>query len=324
MSRPTTRVLELLELLQDRQQVTGPELAQRLGVDHRTVRRYIAKLEELGIPVEADRGRRGGYRLRPGFKLPPLMLTDDEASAVVLGLLAAQSSGLTTAAPAVESALQKLRRVLPVELRERVRALEQALGFTRPAPHAPAPPQTETVLALADAIGRERRVEVAYATRDGAASTRQLDPYGVVFHNGRWYLSAHDHGRGELRTLRLDRIGSVRILRRAAPKPPGFDAVEHVNRALARVPWTNEVEVVLDAPLAEIRRQVPPHTAELEQLPDGGGVLLRARAERLDGMARLLAGLGAPLVVRRPDALRDELRVVARRLTDAADAGGSA
>lgn len=322
MSRPTTRVLELLELLQDHQQASGPELAQRLGVDLRTVRRYIAKLEELGIPVEADRGRRGGYRLRPGFKLPPLMLTDDEASAVVLGLLAAQRSGLTTAAPAVDSALHKLRRVLPVELRERVRALEQALGFTRPAPHAPAPPQTETVLALADAIARERRVEIAYATRDGEVSARQLDPYGLVFHNGRWYLSAHDHGRGALRTLRLDRVEAVRILRRAARKPDGFDAVEHVSRALARVPWAHEVEVVLDAALAEIRRQVPPHVAELEPLPDGG-VLLRARAERLDGMARLLAGLGAPLAVRRPDALRDELRELAQRLTAAADAGAS-
>lgn len=322
MSRPTTRVLELLELLQDHQQASGPELAQRLGVDLRTVRRYIAKLEELGIPVEADRGRRGGYRLRPGFKLPPLMLTDDEASAVVLGLLAAQRSGLTTAAPAVDSALHKLRRVLPVELRERVRALEQALGFTRPAPHAPAPPQTETVLALADAIARERRVEIAYATRGGEASARQLDPYGLVFHNGRWYLSAHDHGRGALRTLRLDRVEAVRILRRAARKPDGFDAVEHVSRALARVPWAHEVEVVLDAALAEIRRQVPPHVAELEPLPDGG-VLLRARAERLDGMARLLAGLGAPLAVRRPDALRDELRELAQRLTAAADAGAS-
>ncbi|MBB4663546.1 helix-turn-helix transcriptional regulator [Conexibacter arvalis] len=346
MSRPTTRVLELLELLQDRGRVSGPELAARLGVDLRTVRRYVAKLEELGLPVDADRGRNGGYRLAPGWKLPPLMLSDDEATAVVLGLLAARRDGLATAAPAVDGALEKVRRVLPAELRERVRALEAALGFSQrrgeptppairderaaapppartpaPAPPAgvPAPPATETVLALADAIARERRVEIAYADRAGSRSTRQLDPYGIVFHHGRWYLSAHDHGRDALRTLRLDRIASVRLLRRAAPPPAGFDPVAAVARALARVPWRWEVEVVLDASLAELRAQLPPHAAELEPREDG--VLLRARAERLDGMARLLAGLGAPLRVIGPPELRDELARLADRLAAAAAAG---
>jgi predicted DNA-binding transcriptional regulator YafY len=314
MSRPTTRVLELLALLQDRGTVSGPELAERLEVDLRTVRRYVAKLEELGLPVESVRGRSGGYRLAPGWKLPPLMLTDEEAAAVVLGLLAARRDGLATAAPAVDAALHKVRRVLPQELRERVRALEEALGFSaRPA--QPEPPRTETVLALADAIARQRRVEVGYARRDGERSTRQLDPYGIVFHHGRWYLSAHDHGRGELRTLRLDRVERVRLLRRPAPPPPGFDAVEAVARALARVPWRWEVEVVLDAPVEALRAQLPPHAAELEQRPDG--VLLRARAERLDGMARLLAGLGAPLRVVRPPELRDELAALAARLAAA-------
>jgi predicted DNA-binding transcriptional regulator YafY len=322
VSRPTTRVLELLELLQDRQRASGPELADRLGVDLRTVRRYVAKLEELGIPVEATRGRSGGYRLRPGYKLPPLMPTDEEAVAVVLGLLAARRDGLATAAPAVDGALTKVRRVLPVELRERVRALEGALGFSARAGFGHAapgpqqvPPQTATVLALAGAIGREKRVEVVYRTRDGARSRRQLDPYGLVFHHGRWYLSARDHGRDALRTLRLDRIGAVRELRRDAPPPPGFDPVAEVARALARVPWRWEVEVLLDAPLEALRAQVPPHAAELEQTADG--VLLRARAERLDGMARLLAGLGAPLTVVRPPQLRDELARLAARLAAA-------
>lgn len=318
MSRPTTRVLELLELLQDRQRIGGPELAQRLGVDLRTVRRYVAKLEELGIPVEGERGRTGGYRLRPGYKLPPLMLTDDEAVAVVLGLLAARRDGLATSAPAVDDALAKLRRVLPAELREQVRALEQALGFSAGGPQ-PAPPATAVVLALAGAIAGERRVQVAYTTREGAESTRQLDPYGLVFHHGRWYLSAHDHGRDALRILRLDRIETVRRLRRAAPPPAGFDPVAHVAQALARVPWRWAVEVVLDAPLEALRAQLPPHAAELEERPDGG-VTLRARAERLDGMARLLAGLGAPLRVIAPPELRTELSTLAARLAEAAEA----
>lgn len=318
MSRPATRLFELLELLQDRQSASGPEIAARLEVDLRTVRRYVTKLEELGIPVEATRGRGGGYRLRPGFKLPPLMLTDDEASAVVLGLLAARRDGIGTAEEAIDSALSKLQRVLPQELRERVRALETALGFTRPAPAAPAPPPTATVLALADAIGRARRVEIAYETGAGERSTRQLDPYGLVFHNGRWYLSALDHGRGELRALRLDRVGSVRLLRRAADPPAGFDPVAHVAQTLARVPWRWRVEVVVEAPPQELRRWLPPGTVELEplELPGGAGTgtRLRARAERLDGMARMLAGLGAPLTVVEPPELRDELRTLAAGL----------
>jgi predicted DNA-binding transcriptional regulator YafY len=352
MSRPTTRVLELLALLQDRGRVSGPELAERLGVDLRTVRRYVEKLAELGLPVEASRGRNGGYRLAPGWKLPPLMLSDDEAVAVVLGLLAARRDGLATTEPAVDGALEKVRRVLPAELRDRVRALERALGFSAatwppptpapaapplgsappapaapplgsapPAPAAPpvplgaapTPPATETVLALSDAIGRERRVELRYVRRDGEHSTRQLDPYGIVFHRGRWYLTGHDHGRDALRTLRLDRIEQVRLLRRAAPPPAGFDPVGAVARSLAQAPWRWQVEVELDAPLEEVRRFVPPHFAELERR--GARVVLRARAERLDGMARLLAGLGAPLRVIEPPELRDELAALAARLT---------
>jgi len=322
MSRPATRLLELLELLQDRPLVSGPEIARLLDVDLRTVRRYVTKLEELGIPVEAVRGRAGGYRLRPGARLPPLLLTDAQASALVLGLLAARRDGLTTAEPAIDETLAKLRRVLPAELRERLRALEDALGFTRPAPaRAPSPPATPVVLALADAIGRARRVEIAYESGAGERSTRQLDPYGLVVHGGRWYLSALDHGRGELRALRLDRIGSVRLLRRAAPAPEGFDAAAHVARTLARVPWRWRVEVLVEAPLEELRRWLPPDAAELEPVAaDGGAPLtrLRARAERLDGMARLLAGLGAPLTIVEPPELRAELAALARSLTASA------
>ncbi len=207
--------------------------------------------------------------------------------------------------------------MLPAELRERLRALEQALGFTRPAPtRAPSPPATPVVLALADAIGRARRVEVAYETGAGERSTRQLDPYGLVVHDGRWYLSAHDHGREALRALRLDRIGTVRILRRAAPLPAGFDAAAHVARTLARVPWRWRVEVVVEAPPEQLRRWLPPHAAELEPYgDDGAATLLRARAERLDGMARMLAGLGAPLTVVEPGELRTELAALGRSLS---------
>ncbi|NEA21409.1 HTH domain-containing protein, partial [Actinomadura bangladeshensis] len=120
----------MLELLQAHHRIGGAELARRLGVDERTVRRYAARLDDLGVPVTADRGRHGGYRLMPGYKLPPLMLTDDEAAAVVLGLLAGRRMGLP--GQATETALAKVQRVLPAALRDRVQALRDTLGFTAP------------------------------------------------------------------------------------------------------------------------------------------------------------------------------------------------
>ena len=128
MSHPTTRVLAMLELLQARHQLSGAELAAGLGVDQRTIRRYALRLADLGIPVTAERGRYGGYRLLPGYRLPPLMLTDDEAAAVMIGLLAAERLGQPVAG--MSTALAKIQRVLPTALAERVAALRQALGFT--------------------------------------------------------------------------------------------------------------------------------------------------------------------------------------------------
>ncbi len=153
MGSPTSRLLELLELLQARPVVTGREIADRLGVDTRTVRRYLTVLQELGIPVEGQRGIGGGYRMRPGYRLPPLMLGNDEAVVVVLGLLAARRLGLDTASEAAAGALEKIHRVLPADLRRQVEALERTLGFTAgPASGAPVP--AVTVLMLADAVRR--------------------------------------------------------------------------------------------------------------------------------------------------------------------------
>jgi predicted DNA-binding transcriptional regulator YafY len=317
MSRPTTRVLTLLEILQDHPGVGGRELAERLGVDARTVRRYASRLQELGIPVEAQRGRHGGYRLRPGYKLPPLMLDDDEATAVVLGLVAARRFGLATAEPAVDGALAKIQRVLPAALRERVRAVEATLGFVREPARAD-PPAADTLLTLADAARRRRRVHVRYAGRDGPESERDIDPYGVVFHAGRWYLAAFDHLRNEVRTFRVDRVRAATATRTTAAIPEGFDAAEHVARSLARVPWRWEVEVLLETTLREARRRIPLDMAEVTEVP--GGVLMRGRAERLDGMARILAGLEWPFTIRRPAELRDALREHAAALARAAQA----
>jgi predicted DNA-binding transcriptional regulator YafY len=186
MAHPASRVLAMLELLQANRRMTVGRLADRLGVDERTVRRYGDTLTDLGIPVTAERGRYGGYRLAPGYKLPPLMLTDDEAVAVVLGLIAAGQMGLTTEAPAAAAAEAKISRVLPAPLADRLAALRQSLGFTmRAAGHDT--PGSDILLVLGSATRSHQRVTITYRTGADEVGDRDLDPYGLVFHSGRWY-----------------------------------------------------------------------------------------------------------------------------------------
>ncbi|WP_316520423.1 helix-turn-helix transcriptional regulator [Kitasatospora brasiliensis] len=312
MEHPVSRVLALLELLQDRPGLTGAELAARLDVDERTVRRYAARLAELGIPVEAERGRYGGYRLRPGYRLPPLMLNPDEAASVVLGLLAGRSSGLSVGEGATETALAKIQRVLPPPLRDRVTAVEQTLGLTATPATGPGPAAT-ALFTLADAARRRRRVRLGYRDREDRPSEREFDPYGLVFHSGRWYTTGLDHRSGEPRTFRLDRITRVEQGEAGFEPPDGFDPVQHVVESLTGAPWRHRVEVELETTLTAARRRLPPAVGTLTELA-GGRVLLRARAQNLDGVAVLLAGLGWPFTVREPAALRAEVRALAARL----------
>lgn len=296
----------LLEALQDHPSMAGPRLAERLGVDVRTLRRDVTSLRDLGIPVEAERGPAGGYRLRPGFRMPPLMLTATEATAVALGLLAARRAGLDA-----DGALAKIRRVLPDQVRLRVEALEQTLGFTGNPPNAN-PPKGEHLLVLADAARRGRRVRGLYTASDGTESQRELSPYGVVSHRGRWYVPAHDHGRDAPRALRADRFSTVRLGGRGRPPPPGFDAIEFVSLTLARVPWTHEVEVLLHTELDAAAARFPPTLAELDR--EGENTILRMRADSLDWVAGLLAGAGCDFEIRRPDQLRARVHALAERL----------
>jgi predicted DNA-binding transcriptional regulator YafY len=311
MAATTSRLLELLELLQAKPLVTGRELGDRLGVDRRTVRRDLATLQRLGIPVEGERGVGGGYRLRPGYRLPPLMLTEDEATAVVLGLTAARRLALGDA-DGTDGALSKIHRVLPETLRRRVEALEATLAFTGPAITGE-PPAGETVLLLAEAIRRGRRVRAAYRSFEGDETKRELSPYGLVVHAGRWYLAAYDDTRSALRTFRVDRIrGAAMRDARAHPAPAGFDALEHVSRSLAQVPWPWELDVLLELPLEDARRRVPGTLAELSE--ENGLTALRMRVSSLDWAASLLAGLGCPFRVRAPDELRESVAALSERL----------
>jgi predicted DNA-binding transcriptional regulator YafY len=314
-SKPATRLLAMLEILEARGTVSGRELAERLEVDPRTVRRYAVSLEELGIPVETERGPYGGYRLRPGFKLPPLMLTDDEATAVVLGLTVGRQTGIGVAEPAVEDALAKILRVFPTELRDRVGALEGSLGWTG-TPRGPRPPETDVVLTLAAAIRSKRRAKIRYATPGREEADRIVAPYGLVFHAGRWYLAADDQGSGEIRTFRVDRVRSAEPRSERATPPEGFDPVEHVERSIAATPGGWRLEIVFDTTLEEARRRIPRWVGEPERTEEG--VLLRAHADDLDAAARMLASLGWPFTVREPVELRQAIRRIADVLAAAA------
>ena len=319
MYRPTTRVLAVLELLQSHGRMTGAELARRLEVDPRTARRYIETLQDLGIPVEAERGRYGAYRLRPGYKLPPLMFGEEEALALTLGLLAARRIGLADGAmpgPAVEGALAKVERVLPDALRERVRAVEDALVLAiQPAEAAP---PNGAVVTLSAAVKERRRVWLRYRSeRAGEETAREFDPYGLVYRDGRWYATGYCHLRRDRRLFRLDRIREIESRTETFERPDGFDPLAEVERSIASRPGDWPVEVVLEATLEEARARVSPVVALLEPVP--GGVLLHGHTENLDWMARYLAGLGFPLVVRRPPELRAALLRLARQLAASAE-----
>src|SRR6185436_6267420 len=222
MPRPTARVLALLEILQGGGTHTAPELARRLDVDERTVRRYAEHLLDLDVPVESVRGRYGGYRLAPGFRMPPLILTDEEALAVLLGLVAGQRAGLaTTSKEAAEAAAAKVRRVLPKTLAARLEALFASTDFTAPERET-VTPEISVMLRLAEAARQHRPAVIAYTDRGDRRSERTVHPYGIVAHAGRWYVTGPDSASEELRTFRLDRITQVRLAQGTFTVPDGF------------------------------------------------------------------------------------------------------
>lgn len=314
MGRPTARVLALLEILQAGGVHTLANLAERLGVDARTVRRYVDHLVDLDIPVESVRGRYGGYRLAPGYRMPPLMLTDEEALATLLGLLTVRRAGPSLAA--ADTAIAKLRRVLPRPLGRRLDALLETTRFTTPADSPAAGPGGRILLTLAEAAWARHPVEMEYTTRDARPSRRVLHPYGLVAHSGRWYVTGADSRSGEVRTFRVDRIEHLRTLTGAFSPPEDFDAAAHVLSGLAETPWAHEVRLRVQAPLDRIRSSFPEGIAIVEELPATQGWYgVRLRAERLDWIPPLLAALDRPFLIDEPAELRQLVDDLAKRLT---------
>ncbi len=313
--RPTARVLTILELLQSHERMTGAELARRLEVDVRTIRNYIQTLIDLGVPVEGERGRYGAYHLRAGYKLPPLIFTEDEALALTLSLLVARQSGLAMTAPAFEGVLAKVERVLPPETRGRVQAVEQTVAFDNDAINTA--PSALVVMMLSSAVRSGQRVLLHYRSSRSEVTQRAFDPYGIAYHSGLWYTIGYCHLREGQRLFRVDRITHIEVTNQTFPPRVNFSALEAVQQALAAVPRAWQVEVWLETSLEEAQRrtQLPKAFFEVAK----GGILFRMDVDDLPWMARLLAGLGVPFIVHHPRELCDVLRQYARTLASYAE-----
>lgn len=310
MARPTTRVLAMLELLQTHARMSGSELAQRLEVDVRTVRRYIAVLEELGIPITTDRGRFGAYLLVAGFKLPPMMFTDDEALALSVGLQAARRLGLPEAGVAIESAQSKLERVMPAKLKRRVRAVGEMVSIDLL--RGSSDQSNAGLLALSTAAHAQQRVHLDYRSNDGRSTERDFDPYGLTWRTGHWYVIGMCHLRKGLRSFRIDRVHDVQPLEQSFSRPAGFDALNYLSSSIATITRAVAVEVLLKTELPAAREAIRGEMGLLEPQPDG--VLLRSSTDDVPWYARQLARLPFDFEIRSPPELSDAVRAHAGRL----------
>lgn len=309
MYSPTTRLLTVLELLQSRRRISGAEIARRLEVDIRTVRRYIVMLQDMGIPVEGERGPYGSYQLQRGHKVPPLMFNDGEAVALTLGLLAIREFRFPVDITAVEGALAKTQRVMPAPLLHQTQGVQDAITFN--VTPSPAPPPNEWVALLSTAVQQRQRVQLRYQSYEGAVSERGYDPYGIVYNEGYWYTAGYCHLRKALRTFRMDRIAGLEATEQTFDRPRDFDALGYVLQSLSRIPGTHQVEILVKLPVEAARQQLDPRMGELT--PCEGGSLLRRRASELEWFAHFLLELEVEMVVLQPLELQDILRRLSRK-----------
>lgn len=316
MYSPTTRLLTVLALLQSHRQITGAEIARRLEVDTRTVRRYITSLQDIGVPVEGERGPHGAYFLGRGSKMPPLMFTDEEAVAITLGLRALREFQFPVEQAAVEGALAKTERALPEKLLHQVRGLQVSITFNTASYGSPLPQfkENQLVVTLSSAVQAQQRVHLHYRSWDGRITDRDFEPYGIVYNEGYWYTAGFCHLRQDLRTFRLDRIQSIFLLeQKFEGAEKGFDLLGFVLGSIAEVPGAHQVEILLKTTLDRAKATVPPYLGTLETTAEG--VVMRRTATNLSWIAFVLLELNFPLEVRQPA----ELRAIFRRIADRAD-----
>lgn len=317
----SSRLLRLLSLLQARPTWPGPELAERLGVTTRTLRRDMARLREQGYPVEAETGPHGGYRLVAGGALPPLLLDDDEAVAVSLALRAAASGALPGFEDSAVAALAKIEQVLPAKLRRRVESIGSVtvrLGGS--APVTP-PMDIPSLVTVAQACRGPERLRFNYTDGGGAETERHVEPHQLVHAGRRWYLVAWDRDRDAWRSFRVDRMNEpvptgMRFEPREHPDAAGF-----VAEGLAVGAYSCHARVLLQVPLNRAKAMVFPTVGVLEAA--GDETILRIGADDFGWIARYLASLDCNFRVLEPPELTDTLRALAGRLTGDADTPAS-
>ena len=311
MADPSERLLALLSLLQRRVRWTGPELADQLGVTTRTVRRDIDRLRNLGYPVDAAPGIEGGYQLGSGRDLPPLLLDDDEATAVAVALGASTATVALGIEDIALAALAKLHRLLPPRVRARVQALTSATDLLAYPPDVVAP---SVLVALAGAIDAHERVSLTYADRMGRRTERRIDPYRLVSTNRRWYLLAFDVDAEVWRTFRADRIGeAVPTGHRFVPVEEPPDAPRMVSEAISIAPYRFQATVSIEASADELRRRIPPTVGSVAD-EGPSRAILRTGADYLPSLAGHLIALDLAFEVLEPPELRQYLHRVGRDL----------
>ena len=310
----TERLLHLLGLLQQRPVWTGPELAERLGVTTRSIRRDVERLRSLGYPVQATQGVGGGYQLGRGRALPPLLLDDAEAVAVAVSLRMAAGGSVSGASEAALRTLAKLDQVMPPRLRSEVRAIHEA---TQTLDHGEATVDGDVLLLLAKAVRDTVRVRFGYESRDQTATHRTVEPVGLVATGRRWYLMAFDVDRDDWRTFRLDRMSEVAVTTWRFRDREHEDPAAYVQRAVASAAYRIQAKVLVHAPLSMVAERTSVRSVVLTAV-DARTTLLEAGAESLTGLAFHLSWLGFEYDVQEPPELRDALAAMGARAVRAA------
>jgi predicted DNA-binding transcriptional regulator YafY len=315
MGGTSSRALALLSLLQTHRYWSGADLAARLDVSLRTLRRDVDRLRELGYPVQAQPGVDGGYQLAAGASLPPLVLDDEEAVALAVGLMAAAQSSVAGTAESSMRALAKVVQVMPARLRRQAEALQAMVDPAGGAMPSTVDPQALT--AIAQACRDQERLRFGYTAAGGQTRTRHVEPHRMVSLGRRWYLVCYDLDRHDWRTFRLDRLTGVeRTGARFAPRAlPAPDAATFVRESLRQVPTSYTVEVLIAADADAVRDRVGPW-ASVEPATDGH-CLMRMRTDTLDWPAMVLGNVGAEFTVVNPPELTGYLVELSSRFSRA-------
>jgi predicted DNA-binding transcriptional regulator YafY len=315
MLETSTRLLQLLELLQSRPYWPGQELARRLEVGPRTIRRDVDRLRRLGYPVDASPGVAGGYRLRAGTSLPPLLLDDEEAVAIAVGLRTAVSDGVAGIEETSVRALSKLEQLLPDRVRRRIHAIGAA---TVPYPASGPVVDPEILLVIAVACRDHERLRFAYRSHDEEQTRRLVEPQGLVHTGRRWYLVAWDLDRNDWRTFRVDRIERTPSTdRRFAPRqPPAKDLAAFVARGVSTARDRYQARVILHASADEVATRVTYQLGTIEPI-DEESCMLHAGTDWLDGLALYIAGIGVDFEIEEPPELIERIGRLAARFAAA-------